>query len=73
MPRVEALAFHDRREIFPRSFRLAGQTLTIAPGDRREIFTELEEFCRCFHNPASLSRHRSRCRLAVWLGADDDA
>jgi hypothetical protein len=54
---------HDRRELFPRHLRRAGDTLTIARHDRREIFTELEEFCRCYHTPRSISRHRSRCRL----------
>ncbi len=56
----------ERRELFPRDVQRAGQTSTIAPGDRREIFTELEHFCRYYHSPAAISRHRSRSRLAVW-------
>ncbi len=56
---------YDRRELLPSHLRRAGQTLTIALGDRREVFTELESFCRCYHDAASISRHRSRSRLTV--------
>jgi hypothetical protein len=56
---------YDRREIFPSHLRRAGQTLTSASRDRREVFTELEIFCRCYHDAASISRHRSRSGLTV--------
>ena len=59
------MAPYDRRELFPGHLCRAGQTLTIGPHDRREIFTELEAYCRCYHSPESISRHRSRSRLAV--------
>ncbi len=55
----------ERREIIPCHRRLAGQTLTLAPFDRREIYTELDYFCRCYHSPEAISRHRGRSRLAV--------
>jgi hypothetical protein len=61
------MASYDRRDLFPRHLCRAGQTLTIAPHDRREIFTELESFCRCYHSPESISRYRSRSGLAVPL------
>jgi hypothetical protein len=67
--RASSVAFHDRREIIPRHLRRDGQTLTIAPFDRREIFTELEAYCRCYHSPEAISRHRSRLRLPAAHGA----
>jgi hypothetical protein len=62
----------ERRELFPHDVRRAGQTLTIAPGDRREIFTELEHFCRYYHSPESISRHWSRSRLTDRRDARED-
>jgi hypothetical protein len=59
------MAPYNRRDLYPRHLCRAGQTLTIAPHDRREIFTELEAYCRCYHSPESISRHRSRSRLKV--------
>jgi hypothetical protein len=61
----------ERREIIPRDRRRGPIVLTLGPYDRREVYTYLDCFCRCYHTALALSRYRSRCRL--WPDDPEDA
>lgn len=69
---LSPLAMFERREIIPRDRLRAGEMMTEAPRDRRQLCTDLDFYCRHYQSPESFARHFSRCRLAPLEDVADD-